>query len=347
MNVPANTDSSTIANRDKVDERLGKRNATVEDRRAALLHIAVRSDVNNPDGKAKKRGKPNTTTAPVAPVPEKTRRIVQIGVTFALLCAAALSAPTLYLFARLIEFPSALAWLLPACLDGYAGTSIWFGSRVAVDHPAHRSAKRNARLALAMTVGANGGYHLLILAGSMLPPWVRIVLLVVVSSLPPFIVDRLVHLNTLASGTADGTLDAAAADTQAPTKQRRPETPTAPRTADVIGATASGTPPTKVPPTTVAVADETADGTDTVIDFGAASAAARLNIADRAAAALPLYRQYVRANKVKPSAPQLAEILEREGHGTLGVSRARDVRKATEELYDANPNDPEAARKAI
>lgn len=140
---------------------------------------------------------------PTAALPESERKALSAGMAFALGCAAALSAPTLYSLGRLIGYPPQLAWLLPAAFDGYAGTSIWVGRRIARAHPAAQAARRNARLALAMTVACNGLYHLLALAGAAIPYAVHIGLLVIVSSLPPFIVDRLLHLNAIANGATE------------------------------------------------------------------------------------------------------------------------------------------------
>jgi len=148
---------------------------------------------------------------PTAPLLESERKALSGGIAFALGCAAALSAPTLYLLACLIGYPPQLAWLLPASFDGYAGTSIWVGRRIPRTHPAAKAARRNARLALAMTISGNGLYHLLALAGNAVPYSVHIGLLVTVSSLPPFIVDRLLHLNAIANGSTDSATPAESA----------------------------------------------------------------------------------------------------------------------------------------
>jgi hypothetical protein len=135
-------------------------------------------------------------------LPAAERSALAKGIGFGLACAAALSAPTLYQLAVMIGYPPQLAWLLPASFDGYAGTSIWVGRRIPRSHPAAKAARRNARLALALTIGGNGLYHLLALAGTSIPRGLHIGLLVAVSSLPPFIVDRLLHLNSIANGNA-------------------------------------------------------------------------------------------------------------------------------------------------
>jgi hypothetical protein len=196
--------------------------------------------------------------APVPPVPKKTQRIIRAGVAFALVCAAAMSAPTLFNLAELVGFKRNLAWLLPACLDGYAGTSILFGAKVPSSHPAYSAATKNARLALALTVFANGGYHLLTLAGTMIPHWLPTALLVTVSSLPPFIVHRLLHLHSLAAGnaatvTATATPAPAAMPAAKPAPVVAPTTPTAPpvvaprpTTANGNTAASSSNPPAKL-----------------------------------------------------------------------------------------------------
>jgi hypothetical protein len=275
-------------------------------------------------------------------VSKRTRRVVSVGVAFAGICAAAMSAPTLYSLARLGHVPAALAWLLPACLDGYAFTSIQFGHAVPAGHPARTAAKRNARVALLLTVLGNAAYHLLVLAAAMLPSKAPVVLLVVILSLPPFIVDRLMHLHSLASGAVETTTESAPAIGGAdstggtadgrtvPMPRRRPEVPTAPA---AIGTGADMVPmavPTKPPTAPKPAADDSADRGADVIDMAAAGAAARRNTDAWAADALPVYRRYLRANGTEPNAPQLAAALEAAGLGTLG---ARDVRKATEALH--------------
>lgn len=198
MTTAINQNAATAAIGDRVDPGLGPKNPTVGEDGRALSHAISRIDVNTPHGKAKKRDK---NSQPIPALSNRTRRIVTIGVAFAGICAAALSAPTLFNLARLGHVPVYLAWLLPACLDGYAITSIQFGNSVPADHPAHGAAKRNARHALLLSVGGNFAYHVLVLAGAMLPTWMPIALLVVILSLPPFIVDRLLHLHSLASGS--------------------------------------------------------------------------------------------------------------------------------------------------
>lgn len=155
----------------------------------------------NTDAPADRRTR-GKSPAPAAPLTGDEQRVLSRGIAFLMACAAALSAPTLFGLALLIGFAAQLAWLLPAALDGYAVTSIWFGRKVPASHPAAKAARRNARLALALTVACNGLYHLLTLGGVLVPTAARVTLLVAVSSLPPFLVDRLLHLRSLAGGNS-------------------------------------------------------------------------------------------------------------------------------------------------
>lgn len=167
-----------------------------------------------------KRTRRNDNGAPAAPLTDDEQRVLSRGIAFLMFCAAAISFPTIYGLARLIGFDYRLAYLLPAAIDGYAVTSIWFGRRVRVAHPAAKAARRNSRLALAITIACNGLYHLLTLGGTLIPAWGRLTLLVAVSSMPPFLVDRLLHLRALAAGTgAAQTANAFATDGEAERQQ--------------------------------------------------------------------------------------------------------------------------------
>lgn len=323
-----------------MDPGLGPKNPTVgKDGRATLPRDAVESTVSTPNDKATKRKSKNA--APTPPVSDATRRIVLAGALFALLCAEAWSAPTLFSLAEQAKAPKQLAWLLPAVLDGYAATSIWFGNNVPKGHPVYGPAIANTRLALLITVACNGVFHLLALAGKSLPPWAPIALLVTVTALPIYITDRLVRLYKLATGTsADepvGTIEGADRKAQAPTKPRRPEAPTAPAANE--RADASADVPTPSAPTADQSigtgADDSADRGADVIDMATAGAAAKRNTDQWATEVLPTYRRFVTANRRKPTAPELAEAIESAGLGSLGKSRARDVRAATEKLYDS------------
>lgn len=143
------------------------------------------------------------STEPVPPIKENVRKGVMIGGTVVLLCAAGISFPTLYALGRLIGLPKALAVLLPVSIDAYAYIAMWFADRVPAGHPARDSALRNGAGALAMSVACNVLDRLLVLAGTMMQPWVRDVLLSLVAALPPFIVGRVLHLRALADGNAE------------------------------------------------------------------------------------------------------------------------------------------------
>lgn len=283
------------------------------------------------------RNKKNQPPAP--PVSGKTRFIVLCGAVFALICAEAWSAPTLFSLAEQSKAPKQLAWLLPAVLDGYAATSIWFGNNVPKAHPAHGPAIANTRLALLITVACNGVYHLLALAGANLPEWVHVALLVTVTALPIYITDRLVRMYKLADGTADAELVGADEKPKAPTKRVPTEAPPAPRT-DRTADRGADVPTPSAPAADDADADADAD----VIDLAAAGAAAKRNTEQWAATVLPIYRHYITTHGgEEPNAPQLAEAIKAAGLGELGKSRARDVRKATELLHAATPW-PDAGR---
>lgn len=252
---------AAAAERDKVGSGLAPKNPTIlSDRRAPLPHAFSGNDVNDkPQGKAKKRDK---NSAPIPALSKRTRRIVSVGVAFAGLCAAALSAPTLFNLARLGHVPVYLAWLLPACLDGYAITSIQFGNSVPADHPAHDAAKRNARHALLLSVGGNFAYHVLVLAGAMLPTWMPIALLVVILSLPPFIVDRLLHLHSLASGSGGAAATVAAFATPASATPRPISAATPAHVAAPVPATPQPQPAATRPATKPATKPVAANGND-------------------------------------------------------------------------------------
>lgn len=286
--------------------------------------------------------KPKRKHAVAETIPElpwHTKRIVSIGVAFAGLCAAALSAPTLFNLARLGHVPPYLAWLLPACLDGYAITSIQFGNGVPANHPAHDAAKRNARHALLLSVGGNFAYHVMVLAGSMLPVWMPIALLVVILSLPPFIVDRLLHLHSLASGTGD-----AAAAQAAPQPGIKPAPKTAPAPAapapaaapSPAAAPASGGTRVPAPNSGTGIAPSAAAP---IPAPQAAPAGDRRSPEEWAVLALPLWQTYVGRHGDKPTAPVLANLL-RNAHPALKTGESerweRGIRAKTEALAETS-----------
>lgn len=172
--------------------------------------------------------------------PGDVMAVLRHGGTAALVCAAASSAVSLFWLAILVGWPAALAWLLPASLDVYAGTSLYVGYRLPVRHPAAKTARRNARFALSLTVACNAIYHALVLFGSAWPFWVHDTLLVAVSALPPVVVERLLHLRSRvgnghaatpakATATPAATGNTVPAATPAPVARR--EAPAAPSVA--------------------------------------------------------------------------------------------------------------------
>lgn len=279
-------------------------------------------------------------------LPADERKALSAGIAFALACAAALSAPTLYLLACLIGYPPQLAWLLPASFDGYAGTSIWVGRRIPRSHPAAKAARRNARIALGMTICCNGLYHLLVLAGAAVPRGLHIGLLVTVSSLPPFIVDRLLHLNAIANGSAD---TAPAATTAAPEAKKTDDAKRRQAPAAIDDAKQPATPAvsTAEPTTVTDDADARTDDEATTAEPSTDDGATVTNLDDRrrsddawAAIAAPHYRGFVQRNAGKtPSGPQLAAMLASAGHPKLSPTRAREIRRATETYLAKHPED--------
>jgi len=153
--------------------------------------VPTAENIRAPKGKRTPRDDEPTPDAP-----GDVMTVLRHGGTAALACAAASSAVSLYWLAILVGWPAALAWLLPASLDVYAGTSLYVGYRLPVRHPAAKSARRNARFALSLSVASNAIYHALVLFGSAWPVWVHDTLLVAVSALPPIVVERLLHLRS-------------------------------------------------------------------------------------------------------------------------------------------------------
>jgi hypothetical protein len=227
-----------------VEERLGKRNPTIGDRRAALSYNAYGSVVDTPNSRTKKRGKQNTEPEPPPPtVPASAVMVARIGGTLAMIPAAAISAQTLFRLALMMGLAPGIAWLLPAALDIYAVTSIWVGFQVPEAHRARKSAIWNARLALALTVICNALSHALDLASQKHGWSRRDVSLTLVSALPPIVVERLLHLQAMIA--TDGATEAATpVATQGATPNEKPAT--------------VATPATATPPATPAVAPRVA-----------------------------------------------------------------------------------------
>ena len=131
-----------------------------------------------------------STTTPVSALVA-----ARLGGAVALVAAASLSFSALCDLARHAGLHR-LAALLPIAVDAFAASALFVAYRLPGGHPARRTTGRTARLALALTVACNALDHLLDLAGYLLTKHVRDVLLVAVASLPPLIVERLLHLQT-------------------------------------------------------------------------------------------------------------------------------------------------------
>lgn len=202
---------------DKVDPGLRpKQNPTVgKDCRAPLPHANSGFDVDTPQISPKNRTKKNS--APPPAVPDAAVRDSRIGGTVALLCAAAISAQTLFALGRLIGLSAWTAWLLPAALDVYAMTSTRVAFQVPVGHDARNKAIWNARVALFFTISSNCLYHAMHLAAGhhrwTPADWA----LVGVSALPPIVVERLLHLQSI--------VNTGGADTEAAPVERKASTP--------------------------------------------------------------------------------------------------------------------------
>ena len=162
---------------------------------------------------AKPKGTAPGESNPLPPVPPGAIRMAKIGGTIALIAAAAMSAQTLVALGHILGYHGRIAWLLPASLDVYAGTSIWVGYRIPAAHPASVIARRDAVLALTLTVCCNALYHLLLLAGSALPKPLIDTLLVAVGALPPLVVERIFHLQMSVRNGVDDEASTDAAST--------------------------------------------------------------------------------------------------------------------------------------
>jgi uncharacterized protein DUF2637 len=136
----------------------------------------------------------DTAQATVA-TPASALLAARLGGALALAAAASLSFNALCDLARRAGL-GGLAALLPIAIDAFAASALFVAYRLPLGHSARRTTGRTARLALALTVGCNGLDHLLDLAGYLLTRHVRDLLLVIVASLPPLIVERLLHLQT-------------------------------------------------------------------------------------------------------------------------------------------------------
>ena len=126
-------------------------------------------------------------------LPESVTRAARIGIPIAFLAAAALSFQGLFSLALAVHWNKWLAWLLPVALDAYAAVSTAVWLNIPAGPEAAKPAARNARLAISLTIGGNALYHL-VATGTFHVGWQ---LVLAVSTLPPFIAERLLHLVAL------------------------------------------------------------------------------------------------------------------------------------------------------
>lgn len=355
MGPIANQNIAAVTIGDRVDPGLGPKNPTVgKDGRVALPRDAVESTVSTAQDKAGKRKK---NSAPTPAVPPSAIRMAKVGGTIALIAAAAISAQTLVSLGHTIGLHGKIAWLLPASLDVYAATAIWVGYRIPSTHPAAAVARRDARLALSLTVCCNVLYHLLILAGSSLPKLLTDTLLLCVGALPPLVVERIFHLQMSvrngddgnevvpdaaaergSDGSGKGRVAAGAREATAATAA----TPTAPAAAATEPLPATGNEDGGSETPRAGNGDGNKLATVSSID-----AAGRRSAADWAKLALPLWQQYTeRHNGEAPTAPVLANLL-RNAHPELPVPGSprseRNIRAAVEELLDGADDESERA----
>lgn len=170
------------------------------------MTVSVDSSSTTQPGQAddKKRGAPASALL-----------AARLGGAIALAAAASLSFDALSDLAHHAGLHR-LAPLLPIAVDAFAASALFVSYRLPAGHTAHRAASRTARLALVLTVACNGLDHLLDLAGYLITEHVRELLLVAVASLPPLIVERLLHLQTALLGDGHSPV------TDSVTGQRRP-----------------------------------------------------------------------------------------------------------------------------
>jgi hypothetical protein len=318
MTASANLNIAAVTIGDKVDPGLGPKNPTIgKDRRVALPHAISGISVDTPQGKAKKRDK---NSAPAPAIPKEAIRDSRIGGTVALFCAAAISAQTLFALGRLIGLSAWTAWLLPAALDVYAMTATRVAFQVPVSHDARNKAIWNARVALFFTISSNCLYHAMHLAAGhhrwTPADWA----LVGVSALPPIVVERLLHLQSIVN------TGGAPVAVEAETGNWKPSTPTStsngaerqPAPEASASATASKPLPKAAPNGSPAVSSRTRPAAST-----ASRHAASGPIPIQRAARLEVVRDWIANTGGDKEAVPLKEIQERFGVSQATASRMR------------------------
>jgi len=331
MDLVTNQNSAAANEGDKMHSGLGPKNPTVGKDGRALPHAIVGIDVSDkPHGKAKRRDK---NSAPTLAVPKEAIRDSRIGGTIALLCAAAISAQTLFALGRLIGLSPWTAWLLPAALDVYAMTATRVAFQVPVGHTARDKAIWNARVALFFTISSNCLYHAMHLAKGhhnwTASDWA----LVGVSALPPIVVERLLHLQSIVNSGATETVATPATPIAAtpPSKPAATKTPVAETT------------PATPKPQPVATPQATPVATPPV-----AKPAAQADSNATVATLIPKSEQLrIVAELVATHGPDvpLAEIIAKLGCHKSTASRLRTA--VNEESGTANPPAGEGEREVI
>lgn len=296
-------------------------------------------------------------TAPTAPnrrtrTPKVALWALRIGGGLAIICGAILSFYALFGLAVLNGWPASIAWALPGSVDILTTTALVVAMALPRSHPGAHTAHWCAGISLVITVTCNVLFHALRPAH-----WSAGHIALVATGAVPAIVVELILIMQMRIG--DG---AALAETDAvptATNRRRRTADDAPRaatdgnraTASLDDADENRRPPsdqtdddesTTPTVTTNRSTAETDDGDDaqariaTVTNLGDR----RRGDADWARIAAPHYRAYARANGGKgPSGPKLALMLKDAGHELLSDSRAREIRRATEQHLKDNPTD--------
>lgn len=118
---------------------------------------------------------------------------LSVGIVIAMCAAAGISAQGQFQLGIYLGLGH-LSWLMPVAFDVYAGTLTLVAVKVPADHPKRRTVVWNARLALAVSIAGNATSHAIKL-GDLHHGWtLRDSVLVVISALPPVVVERLLHV---------------------------------------------------------------------------------------------------------------------------------------------------------
>lgn len=303
-----------------------------------------------------KSGKP----APTEPnrrarTPKVALWALRIGGGLAIICGAILSFYALFGLAVLNGWPATIAWALPGSVDILTTTALVVAMALPRNHPGAHTAHWCAGISLVITVTCNVLFHALRPAH-----WSAGHIALVATGAVPAIVVELILIMQMRIGDGASLADAGAPT--APATRRRKPTDGAPTAATDAGqATTARDDDANRRPTSPRTDDDAATGSTVNPTTGSTTAttetddsdddqapvATVTNLGDRrrsdaewARIAAPHYRAFVRANPGKAlKAPQLADILAKAGHGRLSDTRAREIRRATEEHLKNNAQD--------